>query len=325
MGPTMASSLPRVDSVLCMHKAIEFCVLCHCFENANNLIEICGDSSPEEADLVGILAAEVSSPNSSHSQLSHKLYGWESLQGFLAPGGSVVNLCQHTPPDASYCDRPGNAHVHFQNAKDVAACGLSTDHLTVAIDALTGQLYHWTDLNPIPQPVFSVSATPLVNNVKFEKIWAGEAHLLALASNGTLYSWGSGRHGQLGHGDLVSESVPKPIESLQGMRIIDAACGASFSVALSEAGDIYSFGLNDHGQLSIGEQQSSSGIKEGARTQKRNTAYPQLVDFYESNDEEEGRDVNIVKTRDMPGAAAGENMVNLGKKYHYLTFSAVAP
>ena len=252
-----------------------------------------------------------------------KCYGWESLQGFLLASGKVVGL-----------DQSGATRILLENARDVAACGHSADHLTVAIDKDSGLLFQWTVSDPSVQPL----KTQLIEDVKFDRIWAGEAHVLALACNGDLYSWGSGRHGQLGHGDLVSEKHPKAVESLQGIRITSAACGSSFSIALSgqsvrtrtctllefsatnfcpfshslftffsrtcpsffffnlwffaahgtsaETGDVYTFGLNDHGQLGIG----------AADAGKRNTAFAQLIEFPVGDGyKEDDSDVNIVK------------------------------
>jgi len=202
-------------------------------QDADNQLQICGEYSPEEESLVEALKTELAdrSKNPVNKRIPLKLFGWESLQGFLTPKAEVYGLddASPTPPCA--------ARLYYRNALDVAVCGNSADHLTVVIDALTGQLYQWTTFEPTPRFVgANVSAD---TNVQFEKVWAGESHVLALATDGTLYSWGSGRHGQLGHGDLASEPFPKPIEPLQGIRIVDAACGAAFSVALS--GQCHSF------------------------------------------------------------------------------------
>ncbi|KAG0209002.1 RCC1 domain-containing protein 1 [Mortierella sp. GBA30] len=183
--------------------------------------------------------------------------------------------------------------VSFQGAIDVAACGRSRDHWTVVIDR-QGRLHQWTDSDPEPKPVPLPQQTALsaagtsgfLEDIVFTQVWAGEAHMLALDTKHVLYSWGSGRHGQLGHGDLVSLSTPTAIEALQGINIVSAACGASFSIAASSSGDIYSFGLNDHGQLGIGKQPSSKPGNRDTSPTRRNTALPQLVDFCDEDSKE---------------------------------------
>ncbi|KAG0298951.1 hypothetical protein BGZ98_010406 [Dissophora globulifera] len=254
-------------------------------KDANGDIRIHGDYSSEEEELVRSIAAL-----SSRDRSVPKLYGYESLQGYLTSEGDVYGLVRTRSSSSSLSYEP---HRYCQNVKDVASCGRSADHLTAAIDATTGQLWQWTSSMPTPRRVTTLLPTTATTTttaaVRFTRIWAGEAHFLSLAEDGTLYSWGSGRHSQLGHGDLVSEPEPKSIESLQGIRIIDATCGASFNFALSEAGDVYGFGLNDHGQLGLGHPSSHS--LNGVR---RNTAYPQLVDFYDDS-QEELIEVHVVK------------------------------
>lgn len=159
-----------------------------------------------------------------------KLYGWDALQGFLSPEGYVVALCLND-------NTAGTGELYtprqvYTTAIDVGSCGSSTDYCTVVVDRQTGGLYHWTLSDPVPKELGS-------KTVKFTRVWAGEAHFLALDEGGTLYSWGSSRHGQLGNGDLVSKTSPEPVEPLEGIRIVDAACGASFSVALSGNSFIY--------------------------------------------------------------------------------------
>ncbi|KAF9194830.1 histone acetyltransferase 1 [Haplosporangium sp. Z 767] len=220
-APSRAPLAPETSSRVLFAGWASFVV-----ENAKGEFEICGVYGQEESDLIAHAKESVDQASSGLV----KFYGWESLQGYMSASGDVVGLSRST---SSSTYQP---NVLYRNARDVAACGRSKDHLTVVIDKESGKLFQWTAADPVVKPMLAYTTTSsslVLENVKFDKIWAGEGHLLALAVDGTLYSWGSGRHGQLGHGDLASEPVPKPIESLQGMRIVDAACGGSFTVALS--------------------------------------------------------------------------------------------
>ena len=51
--------------------------------------------------------------------------------------------------------------------------------------------------------------------------------------NLNVYFTGRNDSGQLGHGDKVRRDVPTLIESLDGINIIDAACGRNHSLVLS--------------------------------------------------------------------------------------------
>lgn len=177
-----------------------------------------------EVDLQSTSEGSVRSNKALERRRSVNFYGWDALQGFLSPDGYVVALCLND-------STAGTGELYtprqvYATAMDVASCGSSTDYCTVVVDRHTGGLYHWTLSDPVPKDFGS-------ETIKFTRVWAGEAHFLALDEGGTLYSWGSGRHGQLGNGDLVSKTSPERVEPLEGIRIVDAACGASFSVALS--------------------------------------------------------------------------------------------
>ncbi|KAK3841124.1 MAG: regulator of chromosome condensation 1/beta-lactamase-inhibitor protein II [Linnemannia gamsii] len=282
------------------------------FENEQGQIKICGEASDAEKELLrlwslGNINNQVDRQSTSESSVRSKLYGWDALQGYLSPDGHVIALCLDSSiaTDSLYTPRQV-----YPTALDVASCGPSTDCCTVVVDGQTGELYHWTLSNPVPRAVQPLSSQldstksqdSHSRRTKFVRVWAGEAHFLALDQDGTLHSWGSGRHGQLGHGDLVSKLFPEPIEALEGIRIADAACGASFSVALSETGDVYTFGLNDHGQLGIGNaavSQRKLGQGEGQQQgqERCNTALPQLVDFFEDSSHcEQGKSYPIELT-----------------------------
>ncbi|KAF9910929.1 hypothetical protein EC991_005103 [Linnemannia zychae] len=243
---------------------------------------MCGAANKAEMELLRLwnlvnVDKQVDHLPTLQKSVQSKFYGWDALQGYLSPDGHVVAFCldDNTTQDSLYAPRQV-----YSTALDVASCGPSTDYCTVVVGQ-TGELYYWTLTDPLPRALLQPSLPtdgqdlPSKNKSNFTRVWAGEAHFLALDQEGTLFSWGSGRHGQLGNGDLVSKISPEPVEPLEGIRIVDAACGASFSVALSETGDVYTFGLNDHGQLGIGKAERNQ------EEEKCNTALPQVVDFYE--------------------------------------------
>jgi alpha-tubulin suppressor-like RCC1 family protein len=66
----------------------------------------------------------------------------------------------------------------------------------------------------------------------------------AIGEAGQLFSWGSGRNLQLGHGDTQDQPSPKRIEALRGVRVSSAARGWYHLVALTEDGQLYAWGTN---------------------------------------------------------------------------------
>nr|XP_051690280.1 LOW QUALITY PROTEIN: RCC1 domain-containing protein 1 [Oryctolagus cuniculus] len=92
---------------------------------------------------------------------------------------------------------------------------------------------------------------PLAPELRARRLELGAEHVLLLGAEGQVFSWGGGRHGQLGHGTLEAEPEPRPLEALQGLRMAEVAAGGWHSVCVSEAGDIYVWGWNESGQLAL--------------------------------------------------------------------------
>lgn len=78
----------------------------------------------------------------------------------------------------------------------------------------------------------------------------------ALASDGTVYSWGFNSNGQLGDGTNTNSNAPVAVKTtgtpMDGKTIVQVAAGAPYSLALASDGTIYSWGNNSKGQLGNG-------------------------------------------------------------------------
>ena len=88
----------------------------------------------------------------------------------------------------------------------------------------------------------------LTNKITFSKISAGYLHSMALSTAGDLYTWGWNGKGQLGDNTTDNKHVPTLI-TVPGVKFTDISAGNYHSMALSTAGDLYTWGLNDAGQL----------------------------------------------------------------------------
>lgn len=73
------------------------------------------------------------------------------------------------------------------------------------------------------------------------------SHVLAIKTDGTLWSWGTNTYGQLGNGTVVSSSSPVQIGALTTWT--DIAVGSNFSLALRSDNTVWAFGRNDRYQL----------------------------------------------------------------------------
>eukprot|EP00029_Vermamoeba_vermiformis_P013152 TRINITY_DN8072_c0_g1_i1.p1 TRINITY_DN8072_c0_g1~~TRINITY_DN8072_c0_g1_i1.p1 ORF type:complete len:340 (+),score=28.89 TRINITY_DN8072_c0_g1_i1:48-1067(+) len=100
----------------------------------------------------------------------------------------------------------------------------------------------------------------LLNN-KIIAIDANADQSFAVTNEGLVYSWGDGAKGQLGQGNRLPSFKPKLVEALVTKRIIAIATGFDHTLALSEDGDVYSWGSNSYGQLGLGHEKSTSSPK----------------------------------------------------------------
>lgn len=113
----------------------------------------------------------------------------------------------------------------------------------------------------------------LANNF-VQDIACGDKHTLALTENGKVYSWGCGEDGQLGHGVSVKKiDHPKHIIDIDfsktdshgsKARVESIYAGGSYSAAMTNTKDVFTWGYGSAGQLghipSISESSSLPNI-----------------------------------------------------------------
>ena len=66
-----------------------------------------------------------------------------------------------------------------------------------------------------------------------------------------------GDFGRLGHGDCNDVFIPRAIDALRGRAVVRVACGDTHTLAVTEAGELYTFGRNSNGQLGHGSTDDS--------------------------------------------------------------------
>jgi len=147
------------------------------------------------------------------------------------------------------------------------------------------------------------------------RIACGPFHAAVVDSEGKLYTFGSGTHCQLGHGEAKDEWSPRLVESLLGVGTLrkngtsggiahpnplspsglsSVACGLWHTAAISDSGDLYTWGWGRFGQLGqtentddgVFENETTNSFREGhgePNEIRRNRSHGSVQDFVQSS------------------------------------------
>jgi len=105
----------------------------------------------------------------------------------------------------------------------------------------------------------SVVCTPTphaVGPTPVARLLMGQTHAGALLTDGSVLLWGSNGHGEIGVNSTVIPDIPVPTPPLfptAGTSIVMLSLGLSFSGAIATDGSLYMWGINNQGQLGLGD------------------------------------------------------------------------
>lgn len=103
------------------------------------------------------------------------------------------------------------------------------------------------------------------DELKVRQVACGTQHTIVLTADGALFATGKGDFGILGRGDTNDETEFQELDYFEQTddsilapgeraKIIKIDAGSNFSAAMSEQGELWVWGRNDHGQLGLGEE-----------------------------------------------------------------------
>ena len=177
-------------------------------------------------------------------------YGGEGRNGLSDEGKTLwwkkVSMFQKRSISIHSVALGGNVSVFLSDEGAVYTCGF----------ARKGQLgiadrRRWSSSSPVYLGDFGGNIV---------QVAAGLDMCFALSSSGLLYSWGSGKHGKLGLGDCNNQHRPRVICPLAWGGAIHISAGANHAHAITVGGGLFSWGLNDCGQLGVGHHVKNSPV-----------------------------------------------------------------
>lgn len=136
------------------------------------------------------------------------------------------------------------------------ACG-SKDAQTIALTE-DGSVYSWGDgdFGKLGRGGSGGCYSPLLierlNGLGVVQIECGAQFSLALTKYGEVWTWGKGDYYRLGHGNDQHVRKPTVVEGLRGKKITHVTVGALHCLAVTDIGQVYAWGDNDHGQQGNG-------------------------------------------------------------------------
>ena len=86
---------------------------------------------------------------------------------------------------------------------------------------------------------------------------AGGNHSLVVTASGAVWSWGWGGFGQLGHGDVQRQLLPKKVEAFASQCVVAVSAGVYHSLAVTADGAVFAWGKGEDGCLGHGEDLSN--------------------------------------------------------------------
>jgi len=111
-------------------------------------------------------------------------------------------------------------------------------------------MFMWGNWGPVINPPVGVT---LSGGDRVASLDFGADFAVALTDRGHLYTWGGNMHGALGTGDTDARVDPAMVGALARVRVVQFSVGVAHVAAVTEEGEVYTWGENQQGQLGLGD------------------------------------------------------------------------
>jgi len=176
--------------------------------------------------------------------------------------GGIRTWGQNSDRQLGHYDTGKPSLVEIRGVLRQISCGGA--HTAALTD--DGQLYIWGrgnegqlglgDYRPRTVPALLKTLGDPSKGTTVLQVACGLSHTIALVDNGDVYTWGANDEMQLGLGATFGRKVNRPelVAELGNKGVLRVAAGKNFSMALTESGDVYSWGAGSALQLGHGSK-----------------------------------------------------------------------
>ena len=162
------------------------------------------------------------------------------------------------------CSTPCPIEVKALSGKGIKTFAYTADETFAVTEK--GKVYSWGWPNIQGYEPTSKDFTPtLMGRYPSKKIVVdlacGESHSLLLTNDGKVYAWGNNTYGQVNGSKSSIESVCAMVGViLPGKNIACIRCCSESSMAVTDGGEVYSWGCNTKGELGRGDCNEAIGV-----------------------------------------------------------------
>ena len=96
--------------------------------------------------------------------------------------------------------------------------------------------------------------------MRLKKVTSGSQHTLALTTCGKVYGWGDAESGKIGRmlNTRNKNQQALKIEKVGAKNAVDIFCGNQHSFYINDKHQVFAWGLNNWGQLGVGDKFNTS-------------------------------------------------------------------
>ena len=148
-------------------------------------------------------------------------------------------------------DRAAPVQVNV-NGQKIVAVAAGSWHTAAITDS--GELWTWGHNGAgqlgIGDTTYRHAPVKVSVNGQSVAVAAGFRHTAAITDSGELWIWGDNGDGQLGIGDTTDRHAPVKV-SVNGQKIVAVAAGTYHTAAVTDSGELWTWGYNGYGQLGV--------------------------------------------------------------------------